>query len=72
MYGYIIERQGVSWNERFYRSGWKSNGFSFGGDETARIFVSKEAAEAVSEQLEREEGIYAVVRARSDFYPPPV
>jgi len=70
MHGYIIERQGVSWDERFYKSYDSNNEPVFGSDKGATIFVSREDAESTRMKIINESHIYVTVHARSEFYPP--
>jgi|TARA_R110001583_G_scaffold16234_4_gene66114 hypothetical protein len=70
--GYIIERQGVSWDERFYKSFSFSGEPVFGEDRRATVFVNKNDANSIRDKIIESSGIYVSVHARSDFYPPPL
>ena len=72
--GYIIERQGVAWEERFYKSFCYKRFFRgepiFGDDKRAKVFITKDSADTVKDKIENEAGIYVIVHACSDFFPP--
>jgi len=70
MYGYLIERCGVSWDKRFWFDIPSVNANGFGNDARARIFFSREEAGAVSKHLNDSLGVYTTVVKRSDLYPP--
>tara|TARA_R110002060_G_scaffold13326_1_gene18932 strand:+ start:666 stop:884 length:219 start_codon:yes stop_codon:yes gene_type:complete len=70
MYGYVIERGGVTWNERFWIDIPSVGARGFGNDSRARVFLSKgEALEAIQE-IDKEFGYYCYPTKRSDLYPP--
>ena len=70
MSGYLIERQGVGWDERFWVDIPSVGVRGFGNDKRARIFFTKEAAEKVVEEIDKEFGYYCYVTKQSDLYPP--
>jgi hypothetical protein len=70
MSGYVIERQGVSWDERFYIDIPSVGVRKFGSDDRARVFISKDEAELMAESIDKEFGLYCYVTKRSDLYPP--
>ena len=67
--GYIVERSGVTWDERFWVDIPSVGVKGFGGDARARIFFTKEGAEEAVEQIDKEYGYYCYVTKRSDLYP---
>jgi hypothetical protein len=67
--GYIVERSGVTWNERFWVDIPSVGVKGFGEDSRARIFFTKEGAEAAVKQIDKEYGYYCYVTKRSDLYP---
>lgn len=70
MYGYVIERGGVAWEERFWIDIPSVGARGFGSDSRARVFLSKaEALEALN-RIDKEFGYYCYVTKRSDLYPP--
>jgi len=69
IYGYIIERCGVSWDERFWIDIPSVNIRGFGPDDRARIFFTKEEAENTLKEIDQEFGYYCSVTKRSDLYP---
>jgi len=72
MYGYIIERSGVPWAERFWFDIPSVKTRGFGNDMRARIFFSREEANVVSKNLNNDLGVYTTVVKRSDLYPPQI
>ena len=70
MEGYVIERSGVHWNERFWVDIPSIGVKMFSSDERARIFFSKETAESVVKEIKESIGCYCYVTKRSDLYPP--
>jgi hypothetical protein len=68
--GYVIERTGVSWDERFWIDIPSVGVRGFGNDERARIFISKDEAELAAKSIDKELGLYCYVTKRSDLYPP--
>jgi len=70
MYGYILERSGVHWDERFWFDIPSVNKRGFGSDVRARIFLSKEEAMTASKYVNDELGVHTTVVKRSDLYPP--
>jgi len=68
--GYIIERSGVGWSERFYVDIPSVGVRHFGSDERARIFFSEEDAWKAVEDIDKEFGYHCYVTRRSDLYPP--
>lgn len=69
MYGYIIERQGVGWDERFWVEIPSVGVREFGNDARARIFFTKEDAEVAIKEIDKEFGYYCYATKRSDLYP---
>ena len=69
LHGYIIERQGVGWNERFYIDIPSVGVRGFGGDNRARIFFTEKEAEDAVEEIDQEFGYHCSVTKRSDLYP---
>ena len=67
--GYIIERCGVTWNERFWFDMPSVNARGFGQDNRARIFFTKEDAEDALVEIDQEFGYHCSVTKRSDLYP---
>ena len=72
MYGYLIERDGVPWSERFWFDIPAVKARGFGGDTRARIFISKDDADNASEDLNDEFDLKTTVVRRADLYPPPI
>ena len=70
MYGYVIERQGVSWNERFWIEIPSVGVRGFGDDRRARVFFSKEDAEKKIKEIDEEFGYYCHATKQLDLYPP--
>jgi hypothetical protein len=70
MYGYVIERGGVSWNERFWIDIPSVGARGFGSDSRARVFFSKEEALSTLSFIDKEFGFYCYITKRSDLYPP--
>ena len=70
MYGYVIERGGVSWDERFWIDIPSVGARGFGSDSRARVFLSKNEALAAVKKIDKEFGYYCYVTKRSDLYPP--
>ena len=70
MYGYVLERCGVTWSERFWFDIPSVNSRGFGSDERARIFLSREEAATTSKYLNDKLGVHTTVVKRSDLYPP--
>ena len=70
MFGYVIERSGVSWSERFWVDIPSVNAKGFGSDARARVFVSKTEAESVVKDIYNEFGYFCYVTKRSELYPP--
>ena len=70
MFGYVIERQGVGWSERFWFDIPAVGAKGFGADERARIFPTEESAREAIIEIDKEFGYYCSVTKRSDLYPP--
>jgi hypothetical protein len=70
MFGYIIERQGVGWNERFWFDIPAMGVKGFGADKRARVFATEESAEAAVIEIDKELGYHCYVTKLSDLYPP--
>ena len=70
MGGYVIERQGVCWDERFYIDIPSVGVKKFGSDERARVFFSESEARKAVERIDKEFGCHCCVTKRSDLYPP--
>jgi hypothetical protein len=70
--GYVIERSGVGWDERFYIDIPSVGVRGFGSDTRARVFFSKKDAEAAVREIDEEFGYYCCVVKQSDLYPPNV
>jgi len=68
--GYVIERSGVGWDERFYIDIPSVGVRKFGSDDRARIFISKDEAELAAKSIDKELGLCCYVTKRSDLYPP--
>ena len=68
--GYVIERSGVCWDERFYIDIPSVGVRGFGSDTRARVFFSKEDAEAAVREIDEEFGYYCYITKQSDLYPP--
>jgi hypothetical protein len=70
MFGYVVERSGVTWAERFWFDIPAVGAKGFGDDARARVFHSEAAAKAASLNIEDELGFYCYVTKRSELYPP--
>ena len=70
MYGYVIERGGVTWDERFWFDIPSVGRRGFGSDSRARVFISKHEAVMAIKKIDIEVGYYCYVTKRSDLYPP--
>jgi len=68
--GYVIERSGVSWDEKFWIDMPSVGVRKFGSDTRARVFLSESEAKTVAENIDKEFGLYCYVTKRSDLYPP--
>ena len=68
--GYVIERSGVTWNERFWIDIPSAGVRGFGSDARARVFFSKEDADMAAKEIDKEFGYYCYVTKQSDLYPP--
>ena len=70
--GYVIEKSGVSWGERFWIDMPSIGVRGFGNDTRARIFFSKSEAEKAVSSINDEFGCHCYVTSRDELYPPPV
>tara|TARA_Y100000310_G_scaffold257245_1_gene265274 strand:+ start:383 stop:631 length:249 start_codon:yes stop_codon:yes gene_type:complete len=70
MSGYVIERQGVSWDERFWIDIPSVGVRGFGSDTRARVFFEKKDAEIAVREIDEEFGYHCYVTKQSDLYPP--
>ena len=68
-FGYVIERSGVHWDERFWIDIPSVGVRKFGSDERARIFFSKEEAEREADFIRDKIGCHCYITKRSDLYP---
>ena len=66
---YVVERSGVSWDERFWIDIPSVGVRGFGSDTRARVFFSKSDAEAALKIIEEEFGYYCYIPKRSELYP---
>lgn len=69
MHGYVIERRGVSWDQRFWIDMPSVGVRGFGEDSRARIFFTRKEAEDTLKEIDQEFGYYCSVTKRSDLYP---
>jgi hypothetical protein len=67
--GYIIEDKNAPWEDRFWIDMPSVGVKTFGNDNRARIFVTKQEADLVNDDIQYEYGINTVVTKRSDLYP---
>lgn len=67
--GYIIENKNAPWGSRFWVDIPSVGVKTFGNDDRARIFITKQEAELVNNDIQYEYGIETVVTKRSDLYP---
>jgi len=67
--GYVIERSGVTWGERFWIDIPSVGVRGFGDDKRARIFFAKENAEETVDEISKEYGCFCYITKRSDLYP---
>lgn len=67
--GYVIENKNAPWDKRFWVDIPMLGIKTFGNDHRARIFVSKQEADIVNNDIQFEYGIDTVVTRRSDLYP---
>ena len=72
MFGWMIERSGVTWSERFWHDIPSVGVVGFGDDGRARIFTSESEAEETVKQIYNDYGYHCYVTKCSDLYPPPV
>ena len=69
-FGYVIERQGVGWDKRFWMDIPSVGVRGFGNDTRARVFISEDAAKKEIKIIDDEFGYYCYVTKLSDLYPP--
>jgi len=69
MFGFVIERTGVTWNERFWIDNPALGIREFGSDTRARIFNTKESANEAKDYIEQSLGLNVEITKRSDLYP---
>ena len=70
MFGYVIERSGVSWNERFWFNIPALNKKGFGSDDRASVYASIAEAEEAISLIDKEFGFHCYITARAELYPP--
>jgi hypothetical protein len=63
---YVLERSGVSFNEKFVTGG-KPNDPNFGTLEDAKTFASKDAAEDYAEKVEDDGGPHLSVKNKKEL-----
>ena len=68
-FGYVIERSGVTWSERFWMDMPAFNVRGFGSDARARVFVTESEARATARSISDEMGCHCYVTKLSDLYP---
>ena len=69
-FGYVIERLGAEWEERFWVDMPAFNVRGFGDDGRARIFISKSDADKHAKIISEETGSSCYATKVSDLYPP--
>ena len=67
--GYIIQNKQAPWEERFWIDIPILGIKKFGDDHRARVFISKQEADIVNNDIQYEFGIDTEVIKRTDLYP---
>tara|TARA_A200000159_G_scaffold161730_1_gene184176 strand:- start:293 stop:523 length:231 start_codon:yes stop_codon:yes gene_type:complete len=67
--GYVIQREEAPWDKRFWVDLPAFNFREFGEEARARIFISKDEAEVVREEIEYMFGVIAITTKKSDLFP---
>ena len=71
-FGFVVERSGVHWDERFWMDMPSVGVRGFGDDSRARVFLTAEDAKKAIREIDKEFGYYCYITKLTDLYPPPL